>query len=375
MTKRKSRKEPILGGFQFNKINPYGNVATTSAETSTLNLESILPDPDQPRTLLPSDLYERLFTGQQRPSAVLQDWLKRAESVDAPPALQSSVEKLKQLAATIEHRGLINPITVRQPSTNEPILPIGIQYVIVTGERRWWAHVLLTAENRSIGSDNQYPDRIRATVVSNEHIRALQLIENVARDDLSLIEKAQGILALREELSADAGRSIRWGEVDDVLGMSRSYRGRVLKVLNLSPEAQEIVSQYNLAEKTIRPITEKLADRPDLQLLTLKQIIIWQGAEEDAAISYRRVADFVQAQLSGIAQQKETISADDPSWWVAKFHQRVNGALKLFDSLEDNHLNEVANILKTGDSSQRDQLKRLRDQLNRLLSNQQSADQ
>lgn len=367
MTKRKSRKEPILGGFQFNKINPYGGTETVSAETTPLHIESILPDPDQPRTLLPPDLYERLFTGQQRPSAVLQDWLTRAKSADAPPALQSSVEKLQQLATTIAHRGLINPITVRQSTQEEPTLPIGVQYVIVTGERRWWAHILLTAQNRTIGSD-QHPDRIRATVVSNEHIRALQLIENVARDDLSLIEKAQGILALREELSADAGRSVKWGEVEEILGMSRSYRGRVLKVLTLSPEAQEIVAQYNLAEKTIRPITEKLADRPDLQLLTLKQIITWQQTEEDAAISYKRVADFVNAQLSGVDQQKEKISADDPSWWVAKFQQRVNGALKLFDSLEDTRLNEVADILNTGDKSQREQLTRLRDQLNRLLS-------
>jgi ParB/RepB/Spo0J family partition protein len=368
MTKRKSRKEPILGGFQFNKINPYGGTERVSAETSLLHIESILPDPDQPRTLLPSDLYERLFTGQQRPAAVLQDWLMRAKSADAPPARQSAVEKLQQLAATIEHRGLINPITVRQPTAEEPTLPIGVQYVIVTGERRWWAHVLLTTKNLPIGDGEQYPDRIRATVVSNKHIRALQLIENVARDDLSLIEKAQGILALRDELSADAERSVKWGEVEAILGMSRSYRSRVLKVLNLSPEAQEIVSQYNMAEKTIRPISERLIDRPDLQLLTLKQIILWSQTEDNNAISYRRVADFVEAQLSGVVQEKGKVSADDPSWWVAKFQQRISGTLKLFDSLEDAHLSEVANILKTGDQAQRDQLMRLRDQLDRLLA-------
>ncbi len=368
MTKRKSRKEPILGGFQFNKINPYGGTEQVSAETSQIHIESILPDPDQPRTLLPPDLYERLFTGQQRPAAVLQDWLARAKSADAAPAIVASAEKLQQLAATIEHRGLINPITVRQPAAEEPTLPIGVQYVIVTGERRWWAHVLLTANNRSIGSNDQHPDRIRATVVSSEHIRAIQLIENVARDDLSLIEKAQGILALREELSADAGRSIKWAEVEEILGMSRSYRGRVLKVLSLSPEAQEVVAQFNLAEKTIRPITEKLSDRPDLQLLTLKQIIAWQKTDDDVAISYRRVADFVEAQLSGTVREKGKISADTPSWWVTKFQQRVTGTLKLFDSLEDDHLDEVTTILNTGDPAQRDKLTRLRDQLNKLLS-------
>ncbi len=368
MTKRKSRKEPILGSFQFNKINPYGDTGESSAETSSLHIESILPDPDQPRTLLSSDLYEQLFAGQQRPATILKEWLARAKAEEAPPAQLAAVEKLEQLAATIEHRGLINPITVRQPNTPEQTLPIGVKYIIVTGERRWWAHVLLTLKNRAVDGGQQYPDRIRATIVSDKHIRALQLIENVARDDLSLIEKAQGILALRAELSESVGKVVKWGEVETILGMSRSYRGRVLKVLALSPEAQEIIAQHDLAEKTIRPIAEKLTDKPDLQLLTLRQIVAWQQSEEDSAISYRRVADFVKAHLSEDMQEKEQLSADDPSRWVVKFQQRVTGALKLFDAIEETDLDEVATILKTSSHSQRAQLTRLRDQLNRLLA-------
>ena len=365
MAKRKSRKEPILGGFTFNKIDPYGGVESSTVAESRLHIESIMPDPDQPRTLLPRDLYERLFTGQQRPLDVMAAWLERGAQADAPPALLQAIDGVRQLAATIEHRDLINPITVREASADDLTLPVGVQHIIVTGERRWWSHVLLTLEDRPINGD-QHPDRIKATVVPQQNIRALQLIENVAREDLSVIEKAQGMIALREELASESDSKVTWGDVEEILGISRSYRTRILRVLNLSPEAQELVAQHNLAEKTIRPITEHLHASPELQMTALRQIIAWLAAG-DEAVSHKRVAEFVQTLVSPVDGKRVSAEKSDASIWVAKFHQRISGTLKLLDSLDENTLSEAAGIIGTGHKSQREQLLRLREQIDRLL--------
>ena len=79
------------------------------------------------------------------------------------------------------------------------------------------------------------------------------------------------------------------------------------------------------------------------------------------------MADFVELQLNGGDAPKPRQSADDPSWWVAKFQQRISGTLKLLDSLDNVGSEAIASIFQSGDASQREQLERLRDQLNQLL--------
>lgn len=362
----KKRKSAILGDFNFNRIDPYGEKSPVSTEATRLHIESVMPDPEQPRTLLPRDLYVQLFTGQKRPLQVLKMWLARGEQAGTNPALAESIRKVRQLAATIEHRDLINPITVREPNDDDPTLPLGVKYIIVTGERRWWSHVLLTAEDRPI-NENQHPDRIKATVVSRKNIRALQLIENVAREDLSVIEKAQGIMALRDELSADSNKPTTWGEVEKILGVSRSYRSRILKVLKLSPDAQELVARYNLQEKTIRPITEHLKADPAMQMTALNQIIAWQSAEGEA-ISNKRVADYVQTLVAPVQPRTRAKPRNDTSWWVAKFQQRISHTLKLLDTLDQTSFDEASNIIATGNQVNRTQLEQLRAKIDQLLS-------
>ena len=363
MAKKKS-KPTILGDFTFNRIDPYGGVDSAQETATRLHIESIMPDPEQPRSLLPTDLYERLYTGQLRPLLVLQEWLERAAGAGASPAMVEAVAGVRQLAATIEHRDLINPITVREPIETDPTLPVGVRYMIVTGERRWWAHVLLTSEDRPI-LGNQHPDRIKATVVPYQNIRALQLIENVAREDLSLLERALGMVALKDELSAETSKTT-WTQVEEILGISRSYRSRILKVLNLSPEAQELVSRFNLSEKTIRPINEHLQDNPARQLQVLNQIIAWQKVEGEA-VSYKRVNDFVKTLTESPKKPARRSRPDDTSWWVARFQQRVTHTLKMLDNLDDGTFDEAVQIIGDGQGEGREQLLQLREKLDRLL--------
>jgi len=73
-------------------------------------------------------------------------------------------------------------------------------------------------------------------------------------------------------------------------------------VLDLSDDAQAIVTEYNLAEKTIRPIVQKLKKYPTLQVEALQQLVGWQrenDSEEgvDRAVNNKSVTALVNRLL------------------------------------------------------------------------------
>ena len=313
-----AKKKTALSGLNdtlFQGIDPYAQNATSvDAMVSTLPLTAIFPDLSQPRRLLPSDLRQALATGLQNPSEVLQEWEDRVGSLSRPKAQDQKLTELRQLAESIAQHGLINPLTVREPRPGE-MLPAGVGFVVVTGERRYWAHVYLANHNQQIqeGDTARGPADVKAVVVGEGvSIRAHQLIENLMREDINAVEKALGFLALRYELSGvnyssptaesgvpKSGRSaekglVPWREVETALGISKRYRIFVSSVLNLSEEAQELVAAHSLAEMTIRPVTQKLKDHPDLQLEVLKQVISWQQEEQGEHSPGRRIVASVR---------------------------------------------------------------------------------
>ena len=60
-------------------------------------LDSILPDPGQPRRLLPDDLAETVARGIVSPVEAVQEWLRRAESDTAEVALRHNVREAKAI--------------------------------------------------------------------------------------------------------------------------------------------------------------------------------------------------------------------------------------------------------------------------------------
>jgi hypothetical protein len=260
---------------------------------ATLPVAAVFPDPGQPRQLLPEELAQAVSAGQMTPAAAVQEWQRQAAAPDTTAALKHNVQALQRLADSIEKHGLINPISVRRAPANM-VVPEGIKYLIITGERRYWAHVLLMVEGRTIqeGVETSEPDRIKATIASEGvSVRAHQIIENLLREDIDAVEKAQGFKALRRELSEqDPGTTVEgrnhgsspvsWRQVEEALGISDRYRRYVTSVLKLSDEAQTLIRQQGLSERVVRPITQELQADPDLQVQALEQIVAWQQGDD-----------------------------------------------------------------------------------------------
>lgn len=123
-------------------------------------------------------------------------------------------EELKSLADSIAQNGLMQPIVITKGKANND----KTTYEIIAGERRYWASKLI---------DRQI---IRAIVrkVSDENHRILALTENLAREDLSLLEKINGL----KEVIDHNSKYRHHLEIQRMLGISRTQAFRLLKVID-----------------------------------------------------------------------------------------------------------------------------------------------
>jgi ParB/RepB/Spo0J family partition protein len=387
----KRRKTTNISDILFEDVNPYGAVIGEAAPQTAerIPLSAIRPDPDQPRRLLPTDLAQALTEGRLDPPDAMRQWLSRA----ADPATAQELRELKRLATAIEQHGLINPITIRPAEDAEE------QYTIVTGERRYWAHVLLQVEARRIqeGDATLEPDQIKASLASpGVSIRAHQIVENLMREEINVVEKARGLLALRRELSESANtpaeaaeeptqsasdqpgspqtRLVAWKRVEDALDMSRQYRARIVAVLDLSEAALALVDRHNLSERTIRPVVEKLKPYPDLQLQALRQLVAWQEAEEVGQGAGRRIVPSIEALVDTLLAARQAPAGGrgrGPARGLdfARFRQKVRGTLNYLQKLDEPALTEFSRILENeagGDIL--DELHALRDRIDGMLA-------
>jgi ParB family chromosome partitioning protein len=138
--------------------------------------------------------------------------LSAIEADPNQPRRSFDAEKLQELSDSIKLYGIISPILVRAGK-----LPG--RFTIVSGERRYRAATLA-----GLGS---IPAIVSQSEQEEGRTLAVQLVENLQRDDLSPLERAQAIGALRDAHNL----SIR--EIAERLSISKSAVQRSLEILQL----------------------------------------------------------------------------------------------------------------------------------------------
>ena len=142
-------------------------------------------------------------------------------------------KSLKQLAQSIEEKGLISPITVKK---------VNSKYIIVAGERRFRAHKLLNKK------------RILAYVIdadTSKDIMYMALIENIQREDLNPIEEAKGYKYLQDNLQSSIT------EIAKTVGKSRPAVSNALGLLKLPDEIQESILKGEINAGQARAILQR----------------------------------------------------------------------------------------------------------------------
>ena len=155
--------------------------------------------------------------------------------------------KLAELAHSIKERGMIQPVVVRQKEDH---------YELVAGERRWRAAKLAGLERIPA---------LLAEKLSKEAIIEINLIENLQREDLNPIDKANGMKTLMEECN------LTQDEVAHKLAQDRSVVANTLRLLNLPDKVRDWIKDGKLTEGHARAIlTVKV---PDFQEQIASQVI------------------------------------------------------------------------------------------------------
>lgn len=169
--------------------------------------------------------------------------IKLADLVPDPdqPRKDFDSEKLNELANSIAAVGVIQPIRVRRnPSEVEGQVP----FMIIAGERRWQASEMAGKET------------IPAVIVENEDeltadvIYAQQLTENLHRQDLNPVEKAEFING-RIEYLKNAGITNAIEQAAEELGVSPSWISKNTAILKYEPEIRALARDGKLRDYTL----------------------------------------------------------------------------------------------------------------------------
>lgn len=132
---------------------------------------------------------------------------------------------LAELADSIRHRGIIQPLIVRRHPDDANI------YQIVAGERRWRA--------AQIAQLHELPVLVRG--FNDEEMLEVAIIENIQRADLNAIDEA----ASYKQLMTRFGHTQE--KLAEALGKSRSHIANLLRLLNLPDQVQEWVRDNKLS--------------------------------------------------------------------------------------------------------------------------------
>ena len=173
-------------------------------------------------------------------------------------------KSLKQLAQSIDEKGLISPITVRVSNN---------KYVIVAGERRFRAHQLLKRK------------KILAYIIdadSNKDIMYMALIENIQREDLNAIEQAKAYQYLKDNLNSSIT------EIAKTVGKSRPAVSNSLRLLNLPKEIQDSILKNEINAGQARAILQKKT--------TQGMILLWRRLLKEK-MSVRKVEAAASANI------------------------------------------------------------------------------
>ena len=140
-------------------------------------------------------------------------------------------KKLEELAESIKTFGVLQPIIVARKDG---------YYEIIAGERRWRASKL--ANMKTI------PAIIRED--EEEENTHISIIENVQRENLNAIEKAQGYKEAMENYNLSVE------EFAKKIGKTKSAITDILQILNLSDKVLELARRENLSEAGCKMLLE-----------------------------------------------------------------------------------------------------------------------
>jgi ParB family chromosome partitioning protein len=162
----------------------------------------------------------------QQESGSIGRWIRIDNIQPNPNQPRQTIGDLTELKASIQEKGVLEPLIVRQ---------FGAGYQIIAGERRWRACKELGLELVPCIEKN----------VDDREMMELALIENLQRKDLTAFEEAEGLqmLALKYNYTH--------GQIAQVIGKARTSVTETLALNQIPSDVRELCRQADINSKSL----------------------------------------------------------------------------------------------------------------------------
>lgn len=212
-------------------------------------------------------------------------------------------ESLVELVESIREHGILEPLVVAKT-------PAG--YQIIAGERRWRAAKIVGLKT--------VPSIIKET--SPRGMLEMALVENVQREDLNPIERAQAFVRLKEEFGLETR------EIAKRIGKSSPYVSNSFRLLTLPDALKDGLLSGLITEGHARALAA--IQDPKLMVQAYKMVL-------KNGIAVRQTEDLSRRARKNIGQKPKDVSggalppliiSDETDKMVDEIHQSLGGGDK-----------------------------------------------
>ncbi len=244
------------------------------------------------------------------------------------PRKEFNLEKLQELANSIEESGIIQPIIVTKKDDSK--------YELIAGERRLEASKLAGYE--------EVPVIIRS--VSAKEQLQFAIIENVQREDLSAVEEAKAYQQLNKDFD------LTHTQIADIVGKDRATVTNLIRLLKLDEEIQKLVLEKKLTPghaRTILQVDEKFrkgfSDKIINNGLSVRKSeqeakrIKKSGTLSKQKSKSKKIPELIDFEktLNSVYKTKVKISGDKGSGKISFYYKSENKLEQLIEKLEENN--------------------------------------
>ena len=197
--------------------------------------------------------------------------LNKIKSNAEQPRKSFDNERIAELAESIKHHGIIQPLILMKENED---------YVIIAGERRWRA--------AKMAGLKEVPAIIMD--ITEKEVLEVSLIENIQRQDLNPIEEALAYKRLIDEFK------LTQEELSKRIGKSRTTITNCMRLINLDDRVKEYIIEGVLSEghgRTLLSINDE-----ELQYTIAQKVI-------DEGLSVRELEKLIKKVYSTDKKKKD----------------------------------------------------------------------
>lgn len=223
-------------------------------------------------------------------------------------------ESLVDLVESIKEHGILEPLVVAKT-------PAG--YQIIAGERRWRASKIVGLKT--------VPVVVKET--STQGMLEMALVENVQREELNPIERAQGFQRLIDEFALGVT------EISKRIGKSPAYVSNTLRLLALPDAIKDGLISCDITEGHARAIAGLTDINP---MIDVYKTILTEGA------SVRRAEELVRKIKEKSDTTPRTATQKIQSTTLEEFEKELSGKLDARVSVNQSTISATIKILFKG---------------------------